>query len=141
MNPRTKLIRNAIIAILVLAVAGTGFWFAFRRTLIPTVTEALMAPDTTDPVAYGKVLFQTRGCGGCHTLDDAGSDGDNGPILNGIATRHDALYIASAIKDPSTISGAVCPEGPCAKGIMPKWGDILDQTQIDAVTAYLMQQK
>jgi mono/diheme cytochrome c family protein len=129
----------AIVFAAVLAL--TGGYFAFRRTLIPAVAERIIAPDTDDPAAYGRVLFSTRGCTGCHTLQDAGSTGDEGPVLDGIGARRTYTYLRAAIADPSTITDAVCPHGPCQAGLMPVWGRILEPAQIDALAAYLSAQR
>jgi mono/diheme cytochrome c family protein len=111
------------------------------NTVLASFQEQIIAPDTTNPVAYGRVLFGTRGCVGCHTLADAGSTGQEGPILTGVGARHDEAYLRRVITDPNTIEGATCPKGPCQRGIMPVWGKILTPQQIDALVHYLSQQK
>jgi mono/diheme cytochrome c family protein len=118
----------------------TGAYIALGNTVLASLQEQIIAPDTTNPVAYGRVLFRTRGCGGCHTLADAGSTGQEGPILTGVGARHDAAYLRRVITDPSTIGAATCPHGPCQRGIMPVWGRILTPSQIDALVQYLSQQ-
>jgi mono/diheme cytochrome c family protein len=125
----------ALVAVVVLAVA---FYFGFRRTLIADVREALAAPDTTDTVAYGELLFQTRGCVGCHTLEKAGAMGDEGPDLTGLASRASREHIYQSIADPNAIIAAECPEGACQPNVMPNFGQILDTAQIEALTAYLL---
>lgn len=115
-----------------------GVFFAFEYTLVAQVREAVIPIDTTDPVAYGEALFQTRGCAGCHSFEPAGSNGDEGPNLTGIAGRHEAAYIYQSIQVPRAVIADQCPDGPC-EPIMPDFGDILTQDQIDALVAYLSQ--
>jgi mono/diheme cytochrome c family protein len=130
-------------ALIVFVVVGLviGGYFAFRRTLIADVREALINPDVNDPVSYGATLFQTRGCSGCHTLTSANALGDVGPNLDGIASRHDALYIRTSITEPNAVLADACPEGACEADVMPQFGSILSDAQVDALTAYLMTQE
>ena len=48
-----------------------------RRPPAPTTTSA-----GGSPTALGKQVFASAGCGGCHTLKDAGSTGNVGPNLD-----------------------------------------------------------
>jgi cytochrome c oxidase subunit II len=115
-----------------------GAIFAFEYTLVAQVREAVTPVDTTDLVAYGRTLFQTRGCAGCHSFEPAGSVGDDGPNLTDIAVRHDAAYINQSIQVPDAVIADQCPDGAC-EPIMPNFGDILNEDQIDALVAYLSQ--
>ena len=48
-------------------------------------TETAATTETTaggDAVA-GKAVFESAGCGSCHTLSEAGSNGSVGPVLDG----------------------------------------------------------
>jgi mono/diheme cytochrome c family protein len=135
-----KFLQRALILFLITG-ALTGFYFAFRYTLIADVREAIANPDTADQVAYGATLFQTRGCVSCHTLESAGAAGDEGPNLTGIASRHDDAYIRQSIVEPNAVIAPQCPEGACQAGIMPQFGSILSPDQIDALVAYLLEQR
>jgi hypothetical protein len=88
-----------------------GFYFGFRRTLIADVREAMLVSENTDGYAHGEILFGTRGCTGCHTLDKAGATGDEGPNLSDIMVRHDEAYIRESIVNPRAVLAAECPEG------------------------------
>jgi mono/diheme cytochrome c family protein len=50
-----------------------------------TVTETEMETTggTTGDAQAGEDVFATAGCGGCHTLEEAGSTGSVGPNLDG----------------------------------------------------------
>jgi mono/diheme cytochrome c family protein len=115
-----------------------GAFFAFEYTLVAQVREAVTPLDTADPVAYGAALFQTRGCAGCHSFEPAGSEGDDGPNLTNISARHDAAYIYQSIQMPDAVIADQCPEGAC-EPIMPNFGDILTEDQINALVIYLSQ--
>jgi mono/diheme cytochrome c family protein len=117
--------------------ASTGAYFAFRYTVIAQVQESLANIDANDQIDYGRSLFQTRGCSSCHTFTPAGSLGDEGPDLTGIAVRHDANHIFQSISSPNAVIAPQCPEGACQPNVMPAFGDILTTSQIEALVAYL----
>jgi mono/diheme cytochrome c family protein len=134
-------VQRALIAVMILAVTAVGLYFAFRRTIIADIREAVIAPDTSDLVTYGATLFQTRGCGGCHTLSVANVVGDVGPDLDGIGLRHDADFIRQSIVNPNAVIAENCPEGACDANVMPEWGSILNDQQVEALVAYLINQQ
>ncbi len=95
-------------------------------------TEAATATDqpaTTDAAsgqgdaAAGKEVFATAGCGGCHTLADAGTNGNIGPNLDDAKPPYDL----------------VVERVTHGKGAMPAFGDqgALDAQQIQDVAAYV----
>jgi mono/diheme cytochrome c family protein len=49
-----------------------------------TETTTETAAATTGNPEAGKEVFATAGCGGCHTLSEAGSSGSVGPKLDGM---------------------------------------------------------
>lgn len=130
-----------IVAAVVIVGLAIGGYFLFRRTLIADFREQSSGVNLDDQIAYGQLMFDTRGCIGCHTLDSSGATGTEGPILNGIASRHDADYIRESIQYPAAVTAANCPEGPCEAGGMPDYGAILTEDQIDALVAYLLTQR
>jgi mono/diheme cytochrome c family protein len=73
------------------------------------------------PKVGGKQVFASAGCGGCHTLKDAGTSGNIGPNL-------DQLKPAKA-----TVAHQVEVGG----GAMPAFKGRLSPAQIDAVAAYV----
>lgn len=91
----------------------------------PTTTEG--APATTgggsagDPQA-GEAVFASAGCGSCHTLAAAGSNGQVGPNLD------DAKPPASLVVDRVTNG----------KNVMPSFADSLSEQQIQDVAAYVV---
>lgn len=69
----------------------------------------------------GKAIFTSAGCGGCHTLKDAGAGGTVGPNL-------DQAKPAKALAVDRVTNG---------KGGMPSFKGKLNAKQIDAVAAYI----
>jgi mono/diheme cytochrome c family protein len=81
----------------------------------------------------GAGLFVDTGCGGCHTLADAGTNGQIGPDLDEVLPGMDPKEIRTSIVDP----GAEVTEG-FGDGIMPTtYGDELTEAQLDGLAAYL----
>jgi len=94
--------------------------------------------------AQGKQLFAANGCGGCHTLADAGANGTVGPNLNKIdadAAKYGKQlgqsaqqYVFDSIKTPSKFTVPGFP-----KGVMPStFGQQLSPQQINALVKYLV---
>jgi mono/diheme cytochrome c family protein len=69
----------------------------------------------------GKAVFAEAGCGGCHTLADAGSSGNIGPNLDELQPDHD--LVATTVTN--------------GKGAMPPFQGQLDEEQIQDVAAYV----
>jgi cytochrome c oxidase subunit II len=80
-----------------------------------------------------KALFTESGCGGCHRLADAGTNGGTGPDLDETLAERDEAFIEESIVDPS----AEIAEG-FSDGLMPKrYGDQLTPPELDALVKYL----
>jgi cytochrome c oxidase subunit 2 len=80
-----------------------------------------------------KTLFTETGCGGCHALADAGTNGGTGPNLDESLAGRDEAYIEESIVDPS----AEIAEG-FSDGLMPKsFGEQLTPAELDALVGYL----
>ena len=76
---------------------------------------------TGDKPGDGKQIFADAGCGGCHTLAAAGSDGTSGPNLDDLAPT--AAAVSAQVK-----SGG---------GGMPAFAGKLTAKQIAAVAAFV----
>ena len=97
-----------------------------------TATTEPSAP-AGDPAA-GKEIFASAGCGTCHTLQDAGTNGTVGPKLDEVLKGKDADFIRESIVNPEAeIADGFQP------GIMPQtYGDQLDDKQLSDLVAYLV---
>jgi cytochrome c oxidase subunit II len=85
--------------------------------------------------AQGKTIFTGEGgCGACHTLSDAGTNGQVGPNLNKIAAQG-AAFIKQSIEDPNAkVTAGFQPN------IMPQdFKSRLGPAKIDALVKYLLQ--
>ena len=86
-----------------------------------TTTET--APGTSEgDAAAGEAVFASAGCGGCHTLEAAGSSGTVGPNLDDAKPDH-ALVVERVTN---------------GMGAMPSFKGQLDEKQIQDVAAYVV---
>jgi cytochrome c oxidase subunit 2 len=82
----------------------------------------------------GKELF-TQQCGSCHTLADAGTEGEVGPNLDEALQGADAEFIMESIVNPS----AEIAEG-FQDGVMPaNYGEMYTDPQLESLVEYLQQ--
>ena len=93
-----------------------------------TETETETGTTETEPAAEGdaaagEAVFASAGCGGCHTLEAAGSSGNVGPNLDD--AEPDAELTADRVTN--------------GQGAMPAFGDQLSEQQIADVVAYVVE--
>ena len=87
----------------------------------PTTTE-VEAPEAEGDAAAGEAVFASAGCGGCHTLEAAGTSGKVGPNLD--EAKPDAALVIERVTN--------------GRGAMPSFEGQLDETQIQNVAAYVV---
>jgi mono/diheme cytochrome c family protein len=80
------------------------------------------AAEPVGNAAAGEAVFSSAGCGGCHTLEAAGSSGDVGPNLD--EAKPDAELVVDRVTN--------------GKGTMPSFKGQLDEKQIQDVAAYVV---
>jgi mono/diheme cytochrome c family protein len=119
-----------LLVALVLALAAAGCGGGEEATPTPNTVEGTLSQETTTQeqtstvkgdAGTGKSVFASAGCGGCHTLKDAGTSGNVGPNLD------DAKPDASLVTDRVTNG----------QGVMPSFKDQLSEKQIADVAAYV----
>src|SRR5580658_5990043 len=121
---KTSLELKGIILGTISGLAAVGIAFAFGEMFQPKpaaasgAPEALVTPPPGTPANLGRKLFLLN-CAHCHGTD---ARGDEGPDLHGV-TKSDAR-IASLIKDGK-------------KGEMPKFGAKLNDTEVQALIAFV----
>ncbi len=95
--------------------------FAFVSAMAVGGLAHAQAPDAL--YAAGKALFlkATPACAVCHTLQDAGSEGAVGPVLDEL--KPDAARVAKALRD--------------GLGSMPSYRASLSDEQIAALARYV----
>lgn len=125
---------------LLITVAGLvivlGLYIRFEYTLVPEVREFFAGADQKQGAELGLLLFQTRGCAGCHTLG-ALSNSSIGPDLSGLSERSTPEQIRVSIANPEEEISNNCPDGACRPGLMPVYQDILTAQEIDALVLML----
>jgi cytochrome c6 len=115
------------VALYVAKCAGTPTCGVTAATTTPTTTTSTTTSTTAtstggaSPTAAGKQVFASAGCGGCHTLKDAGTTGAVGPNLDQL--KPSAARIAHQVE----VGG----------GAMPSFKGRLSAAQIQAVAAYV----
>ena len=82
------------------------------------------AADAAGKVEKGRELFADYGCGGCHSLADAGATGHVGPSFDG---------------DPNLTEAFIVNRVTNGQGAMPAFGDQLSQDEIAALASYVTQ--
>jgi cytochrome c6 len=115
-----------VLAFLALVAAGCGSGTktkALPDTVVGTLPAATTTPAVKGDAAAGKKVFASAGCGGCHTLKDAGATGNVGPNLD------QAKPPLSLIIDRVTNG----------KSPMPSFKGQLTDKQIADVAAYVFQ--
>ena len=100
---------------------------AATTTAAPTTTAAAAittaaATAKGDPVA-GKAVFLSAGCAACHTLKDAGSSGNVGPVLD--TAKPGLALVLNRVTN--------------GMGGMPPFKGNLSDAQIQNVAAYVVQ--
>jgi mono/diheme cytochrome c family protein len=100
------------------------------ETVEGTLPEATTTEETTGggssvegDAAAGEEVFASAGCGGCHTLEAAGSSGSVGPNL-------DEAKPSMELAVDRVTNGS---------GAMPSFKDQLSEQQIADVAAYVVQ--
>jgi mono/diheme cytochrome c family protein len=133
MRRRTALFLVLLVGAFGLAAAGCGGEEEKTATpettegSVPTPTETTETETTTggevkgDPVAGKEIFLGGSGCGGCHTLADAGTTGTVGPVLDEAKPSYDKVV-------DRVTNG---------QGAMPSFSGTLSEQQIQDVAAYV----
>jgi cytochrome c551/c552 len=92
--------------------------------------------------AAGKAVFDSNGCGSCHTFQPAGSSGTIGPDLDKApasdAKTDNNMALAAFVKESITSPDAYIAKG-FSKGLMPKtFGSSLSPTQLNDLVAFIL---
>lgn len=121
--------RPVLLATLVVALAGCGGSETASPTPEtiegenPAATQAETQPSTEGNPEEGKSIYAANGCGSCHTLEDAGSEGKIGPNLD--ESQPDLQLAIDRITN--------------GKDQMPPFKDELTEQQIADVATYVVQ--
>jgi cytochrome c551/c552 len=102
-----------------------------------TETETAGTTTAEEPAGSpeaGRAVFESQGCGSCHTFAPAGSSGTVGPNLGEVLAGKDAAFIRQSIVDPN----AEVAQGFSANVMPQTYGDQLSPKQLDDLIAFLM---
>jgi mono/diheme cytochrome c family protein len=119
-----------VLLLLALGVLAAGCGGEEEATPTPTTVEGSLPEATTEEAPTstlkgdadaGKQVFASAGCGGCHTLADAGTNGTVGPNLDD-AKPSEELAVTRVTN---------------GKGAMPSFKGQLTEQQIADVAAYV----
>ena len=109
---------------------------------IQSLVSQTASAQASDPVAQGRTLFARLGCGACHTSSDAATEGQLGPVLDGLGARAGSRipgvsaedYVKASLRTPNEfiVEGFL--------DAMPSFADRLDDAELNALVQYLLQQ-
>jgi cytochrome c6 len=128
---RTALAIAAFACLTVVATGCDGDDDETTPPTVPTITETVVTEtETTDTettaaqgdAAAGEQVFASAGCGGCHTLSEAGSSGTVGPKLDGASLTFD--QVVTQVQNGG--------------GAMPAFSGTLSEQQIRDVAAFVV---
>ena len=126
------------LAALALALAGCGGGKVVSPVPVTVIGTVAQGPTGS---AAGKALYDSNGCGGCHTFKPAASTGKVGPDLNNLAAdatkaNRGSLeqYTRESIEDPDAYIVSGFP-----KGVMPTFKGKLTDSQINELVSFLTQ--
>jgi mono/diheme cytochrome c family protein len=107
----------------------------------PGEDEGALAQAGLEGATSGEQIFVAAGCGSCHTLAKAGTNGTIGPSLDDLATAAGERepgtspeeYVRQSLLDPDafTVDGF-------QSGVMPSVEGRLDDRQVQALVDYLL---
>ena len=124
------------LAALALALAGCGGGKVVSPVPVTVIGTVAQGPTGS---AAGKALYDSNGCGGCHTFKPAASKGKVGPDLDNLAAdakkaNRGSLeqYTRESIEDPDAY---IVPGFP--KGVMPTFKGKLTDSQINELVTFL----
>lgn len=144
--------RLALIAVLGLLLVGCGGGETVSpapETVDTTGQTTTAETETTQPgtgggaiegdPAAGKAVFESNGCGSCHTFKPAGSSGTTGPDLDELpdfaekANQPLEEFVPESITNPNAYVEEGFPEG-----VMPAY-DKLSEEELNNLVAFLTQ--
>jgi len=95
---------------------------------------------SVDPVLRGEQLVKQYGCGACHSIDGIQKTGPTWKglyesevlLADGSKVTADQIYLTESIVNPNAKIAAGFPAN-----VMPSFADVLDQTAVNSIVAYI----
>ena len=131
--------RVALIAVLGALVAGCGGEETVSPSAETVIGEQPQAqPQPQGNATAGKQVFETKGCGGCHTFQPANSTGQTGPDLDDLAAQAQKAGqpVEEFTRQSITQPGAYVEPG-FPDGVMPTWSGT--EQELSDLVAFLTQ--
>ena len=117
---------TGVVAVAVLAGCGGGTEDGPEAE--PTTATLKQQGSEDETIALGAEVFASAGCGGCHTLEAAGSTGTEGPNLDEHLQEDDAHASLDAVMQQIAKGG----------NGMPPFENRLTREEIRAVATYVI---
>jgi mono/diheme cytochrome c family protein len=122
-----------LLSLLALTVGAAGCGGGEEAAPLPETVEGTLPEETTDTDTQtsslegdpenGAKVYASAGCGGCHTMEAAGSSGTVGPNLD--ETKPDHELVVDRVAN--------------GQGAMPSFKDQLSEQEIADVAAYVVE--
>ena len=131
--------RVALIAVLGALLAGCGGEETVSPSAETVIGEQPQAqPQPQGNATAGKQVFETKGCGGCHTFQPANSTGQTGPDLDDLAAQAQKAGqpVEEFTRQSITQPGAYVEPG-FPDGVMPTWSGT--EQELSDLVAFLTQ--
>jgi len=129
------------LALLLAGCGGAKVVSPTAETVVGSVAQTTTAQAAVKGDAKaGEALFAAQGCGGCHKLQAAGTNGNVGPDLDKLADYAKTANQGSL--EEFTHESIANPTAYVEKGFsptMPNFGETLSDKQIADLTAFLVQ--
>ena len=110
-----------------------------REDLEAWIKKYSKRPDDVAPAAYGKLLYQRRGCSGCHSVDGSARVGPS--FLNLYGSTHGLVGGSSVTVDANYVRESILyPKAKIVEGypaVMPSYKGQLSDDDIDSIIAFL----
>ncbi len=130
-----RILRSLLIMIALLGAALVTYVHG-EFTWIPSLRETVSEIDSLTSEQAGQLLFETRGCVGCHSIDP-GADLAAAPNLVLVVPTMTDQEIIESIKYPRKRHSTSCAGGECPRNDMPLYAEILSDEQVRQLLVYL----
>lgn len=124
--------------------AIVGYLAGLKGQDLPKGRRPWDDPSLKDPVARGRVLYARAGCVACHGLGGQGGYPNNNvkggriPALLKVSEGYNKAELVEKIRRGVPRPEKADPAAPAPLVAMPAWGELLDDSELDAVASYLL---
>lgn len=131
--------RLVAVAFAVTAITVIGLWFGTTRPHPPKHSFAPAVASKRSPEALGALVFERKGCAGCHSTNGSARVGpsflhDFGSMValaDGSSVPMDEAYVRESLASPRAKARPGFPD------VMPSFEGVLTERETAALVAYL----